>query len=59
MTQTTYTKPLQPSPGPEKPESSGSGFDLKRIVIIASAVLIGLVLLMFIIGLLLFIRGLY
>ena len=53
MTQTTYTKPLQPSPGPEKPESSGSGFDLKRIVIIASAVLIGLVLLIFIIGLLL------
>ena len=53
MTQTTYTKPLQPSPGSAAPEPEGSGFNIKRIVIIASAVLIGLVLLIFIIGLLL------
>lgn len=53
MTQTTYTKPLQPSPGPSTPEPSDSGFNIKRIVIIASAALIGLVLLIFIIGLLL------
>ena len=53
MTQTTYTKPLQPSPGSATPESSGSGFNIKRIVIIASAGLIGLVLVIFILGLLL------
>lgn len=53
MTQTTYTKSLQPSaPTPRQDDAQG-GFNLKRIVIIASAVLIGLVLLIFIIGLLL------
>ncbi len=49
MTQTTYTKPLQPS---APPKAEKSGFDIKKIVIIASAVLIGLVLLIFILGLL-------
>lgn len=49
MTQTTYTKPLQPAPAPK----SGGGFDVKKIVIIASAALVGLVVLIFILGLLL------
>lgn len=52
MTQTTYTKSVQASPPPQDSDS-GSGFNLKKIVIIASAALIGLVLLIFIIGLLL------
>jgi heme/copper-type cytochrome/quinol oxidase subunit 2 len=52
MTQTTYTRPLQPASAADQ-NANGSGFNLKRIVIIATAVLVGLVLLIFILGLLL------
>lgn len=53
MTDTTYTKQLQPSNSPPPEDEGGSSFNIKRIVIIASAVLIGLVLVIFILGLLL------